>query len=190
MARSTSTSSLLIPDAGPLFSLAAGDCLHLLPHFRCTITDVVWRETAGRVASSPAHGPALASVEARAIAAFLLAHPEIEVRETQLGQLTASAASKGTARFRNLGELSIHSLLLELRSAVPPIDALVLFEDHWFSHRLAHFPNSVSFIGTAAFLLASEALGHLPSAEAAMADIRRSRPTLAAEPAPRRKPRG
>ncbi len=187
MARSTSTTSLLIPDAGPLFSLAACDCLRLLLHFRCAITDVVWRETAGRGGSAPG----LASVEAQAIAAFLLAHPEIEVRETQLGQLIAkAAATKESGKFRNLGELSIHSLLIELRSAVPAVNAVVLFEDHWFSHRLAHFPNSVTFIGTAAFLLAAQTLGHLPSAEAAMADIRRSRPTLsAAPPATRRRPR-
>ena len=167
-AKASAASTLLIPDAGPLFSLAACDCLGLLLNFECAITDVVWRETAGRAAAQSA------SMEARAIAEFLLRHPQIQVRETQLGALTA-----GTSKVRNLGELSIHSLLIDLRSAAPAVNAVVLFEDHWFSHRLAHFSAGGTLIGTASFLIAMEALGYLPSADDAIQAIRQRRPTFA-----------
>lgn len=39
---------LLIADAGPLFSLAAGDLLGALEHFTLTVTDVVKEETFDR----------------------------------------------------------------------------------------------------------------------------------------------
>ena len=175
-AKAGATPTLLIPDAGPLFSLAACDCLGLLLNFECAITDVVWRETAGRAAARGG------SMEARAIAEFLLRHPQVQVRETQLGALTAglmTGLKTDTSKLRNLGELSIHSLLIDLRSASPAISAVVLFEDHWFSHRLAHFSAGVTLIGTAAFLIAMEALGYLPSAAAAIEAIRQRRPTFA-----------
>jgi hypothetical protein len=41
-------SRILIPDAGPLFSLAAGDSLHLLSRFGVGISDVVREETIDR----------------------------------------------------------------------------------------------------------------------------------------------
>jgi len=165
MARSRGATALLIPDAGPLFSLAACDGLDLLAHFECAITDVVWRETAGK-----ARAPT-ASREARQIAEFLMRHPGIEIRETPLGKLTANAEP-----IRNLGELSIHGLLIDLRSESPALNAVILFEDHWFTHRMAHFPSGVTLLGTAAFLIAAEQLGLLASAEKAMLDIRRRRP--------------
>ena len=171
-AKASAASTLLIPDAGPLFSLAACDCLGLLLNFDCAITDVVWRETAGRAAAQSA------SMEARAIAEFLLRHPQIQVRETQLGALTAGSPA-GTSKVRNLGELSIHSLLIDLRSASPNVNSVVLFEDHWFSHRLTHFSAGVTLIGTASFLIAMEALGYLPSADDAINAIRQRRPTFA-----------
>jgi hypothetical protein len=163
--------TLLIPDAGPLVSLAACDHLGLLLHFNCAITDVVWRETAGR-AKSPTASP-----EARAIAAFLERHPEVEIRTTQLGQL-----SSGSTGIRDLGELSIHSLLIEFRSEARATGAVVLFEDHWFTERLAHFPPGVTCLGTAAFLMAAQALGLLASADEAMVAIRRTRPTVGDQP--------
>jgi hypothetical protein len=121
-------------------------------------------------------------MEARAIAAFLLRHPQVQVRETQLGALTAGSTAglaPGTSKLRNLGELSIHSLLIDLRNASPVVNAVVLFEDHWFSHRLAHFSARVTLIGTAAFLIAMEALGYLLSADAAIEAIRQRKPTVA-----------
>ena len=41
-------SRILIPDAGPLFSLAAGNLLGLLAPFRVGITDIVREETIDR----------------------------------------------------------------------------------------------------------------------------------------------
>ena len=164
MARRPPRATLLIPDSGPLFSLAACRQLDLLLNFECVVTDVVWRETAARAASPKA------SMEARAIATFLAAHPEVTVRETQLGRLTAEAAG-----VRNLGELSIHSLLIELRDLDDRFEAVVLFEDQWFTHHRAHLPRGVTLIGTLAFLIGAEDLGLLTSSEQAIAEIRKSR---------------
>ncbi len=170
-AKASAASTLLIPDAGPLFSLAACDCLGLLLNFEAR--SPMWSGASLRPSRS-----ASASMEARAIAEFLLRHPQVQVRKTQLGALTAGSPA-GTFKVRNLGELSIHSLLIDLRSASPAVNAVVLFEDHWFSHRLAHFSAGVTLIGTAAFLIAMEALGYLRSADDVFKAIRQRKPTFA-----------
>jgi hypothetical protein len=41
-------SRILVPDSGPLFSLAAGNLLHLLARFRVGLADIVREETIDR----------------------------------------------------------------------------------------------------------------------------------------------
>src|SRR5688572_5402475 len=102
---------ILIPDAGPLFSLAAADILAVLLSFRIAITDVVKQESIDK-GSLPR-----ASIEAKRLWSFYQANSgSIELRETQFGKLLAQArAADPSIRVRNAGELSIQSLLIELR---------------------------------------------------------------------------
>jgi hypothetical protein len=145
----------LIPDSGPLFSLASAGQLAILDAFPLIVTDVVWMETGGR-ASNP-H----ASAEALAIDGYLKAHSNWVPMQTQVG---AMAAAQGLAP--NLGELSIQEVCVNLAGTPSPL--WVLFEDQWFQVKRAHFPANVALLGTHAFLLAAEKLKLIPSAAAVL----------------------
>ncbi|MHB0974668.1 MAG: hypothetical protein ACYC0P_10535 [Thiobacillus sp.] len=164
--------SILIPDSGPLFSLAAGDLLELLAHFRVAITDVVKEE-----AIDPGCLPG-ASVEAGRIFHFYTAHSaSIEIRPTQIGDLLAKQRQQNpkTPLPNDAGELSIQSLLIELRATKHP--AVVLFEDGWFLRNALSLPPTCSLISTETFLLNAQKLKLIPSAEEARSAIAQLRPT-------------
>jgi hypothetical protein len=159
---------LLIPDAGPLFSLAAADVLAALLHFSLVITDVVKTETIDKGALAGA------SAEAVKLHAFYQAHrARIEIRQTQFGSLLA-AARRGDprAKIRNAGELSIQSLLIELGEEPERWEAVVLFEDAWFVRHAVSLPPNCRLVGTTAFLHILEELGLIDSAEKALERVR------------------
>ena len=162
---------IIIPDAGPLFSLAAAGVLPALLHFEVVITDVVKSETIDK------GGHSEASPEALAIHAFFREHrASIEVRETQFGALLAAAKrSNPKAKIRNAGELSIQSLLLELADEKGRWEAAVIFEDTWFIRNAVSFPPNCRLIGTTAFLRILEELQLIESAQEALERIRRKR---------------
>lgn len=141
----------LVPDSGPLFSLAGAGELKLLDAFELLVTDVVWMETAGR-ASHPK-----ASREAMAIEQYLKGNARCAVVPTQVGSL---AHAHGLAP--NLGELSIQVVCSTWPGRPRPM--WVLFEDRWFQARQAHFPGNVALLGTHAFLIAAERLQLIASA--------------------------
>lgn len=161
-------SALLIPDSGPLFSLAACGRLELLDEFNVVITDVVHWETALRATSGSS------SFEARTIAAFLSARPEIAIQETTVGRLARGADLRNV---RNLGELSIQSFLIDLRASSHHTEATILFEDQWVVSRMAHFPSTIGLVSTSAFLIGAEELGLIESAAEAIVAIQVGRPT-------------
>ena len=165
-------SPILIPDSGPLFSLAAGDLLGLLSHFRVAITDIVKEETVDR-GSLPG-----CSAEAGRIHRFYSENEKsIEIRPTQVGDLLRQqrAAHPKSPPSQNAGELSIQSLLIELRIARQP--AVVLFEDGWFLRNASSMPATCVLLSTEAFLVNAQEMGLIPSAEAARQAIALLRPT-------------
>ena len=166
-------SRLLIPDAGPLFSLAAGNLLSLLTHFKVGITDVVRDETINR------GNRADASLEAQALLAFYNAHaPFIQTFATQVGSnLAAYQATDPDYRTpHNLGELSIQSLLIDLQMRSPGGNQVILFEDHWFLSNSAMFVKSCTLLSTQAFLEYAENKKWIASARAAREAIAKNRP--------------
>ncbi|WP_295997697.1 hypothetical protein [Rugamonas sp.] len=165
-------SRLLIPDAGPLFSLAAGNLLALLAHFNVGITDVVRDETIDR-----GHRPD-ASAEARSILAYYKQNPStIQIFATQVGVNLAALKAVDPAYQipRNLGELSIQSLLIDLQMKEPGANPVVLFEDHWFLHHGAMLAKPCTLLSTQAFLAYAESKNWIPSAEIARRMIARTR---------------
>ncbi len=164
--------SILIPDSGPLFSLAAGNLLGLLSNFRVAITDIVKEE-----AVDPGRLPG-ASIEASRIHQFYLANAtSIEIRPTQVGHLLSQQRQRNPKAQppRGAGELSIQSLLIELRIANQA--SLVLFEDSWFLRNAASLPPTCALISTEEFLLNAQKLKLIPSAEEARLAIAQLRPT-------------
>ena len=165
--------TLLIPDSGPLFSLAAGGLLDLLNHFKVGITDVVKQETIDRGALPQA------SVEAKRIHDFYQAgkaHVEILPTQVRRDLRTLRDANPDTPTPPNVGELSIQSLLIHLQVQAFESRPLVLFEDSWFLRNAAALAKPCIALSTQAFLVNAQALGWLASAEAAREAIAKVRP--------------
>lgn len=165
---------LLIPDSGPLFSLAAGGLLPLLGRFRIGLTDMVRAETVDRGAAPSA------SVEAQNLLAFYNAHAaHIETIPTQVGALIAARRARDP-NFRlppNLGELSIQSFLTELQINNPGAHPVILFEDRWFLRHATALNKPWTLLSTQAFLEYAQEKQWIASAQEARKAIARARPT-------------
>lgn len=164
---------LLIPDSGPLFSLAAANLLPLLAKFRVGISDVVRAETIDRGAYPHA------SVEAqRLLAWFSENSSNIETFQTQVGVYLAKQKARDPA-YRpapNLGELSIQSLLIDLQLRDPGSNPVVLFEDAWFLNHATALAKPCLLLSTQAFLEYAEEKRWIPSAALARQAIETLRP--------------
>lgn len=166
-------SRLLIPDSGPLFSLAAGNLLFLLAHFNIGITDVVRDETINRGNSADA------SAEAQLLLAYYNQNaPNICTFPTQVGTDLAALRARNPAYQPppNIGELSIQSLLISLQMNNPGSNPVILFEDHWFLHNGAMLAKPCTLLSTQAFLEYAESKNWIASAELARQAILQNRP--------------
>lgn len=165
--------ALLIADAGPLFSLAAGDLLPVLERFSLAVTDIVKEETFDKGLQRDC------SVEAERLAAFHIRHAgHIQMIRTQVGAQLATQRKLDPhyQRPRNLGELSIQSYLIELHVKRPTVAPIVLFEDAWFIRNASSLPASSVLMSTQAFLLNLEKAGIIQSAARARQAIETGRP--------------
>lgn len=164
--------SLLIADAGPLFSLAAGDLLWVLERFSFAVTDVVKEETFDKGLLPNC------SMEAKRLIEFYQRHgAHIQVIPTQVGTLL-EARRKMDPNYkqpRNLGELSIQSYLIELKVSQPNANPIVLFEDAWFTDNAPSLATGI-LTSTQAFLLNLQKLKIIKSASKARAAIANLRP--------------
>ena len=166
-------SRLLVPDSGPLFSLAAADLLPLLAKFSVGITDVVRDETINRgLAANP-------SLEAQRLLAYYNQNASsIHTFTTQVGvnlaKLRALDANYRTPS--NLGELSIQSLLIDLQMSDPGATPVILFEDGWFLSNGAALAKPCILLSTQAFLEYAQEKRWISSAAQARQLISQRRP--------------
>lgn len=167
-------SRLLIPDAGPLFSLAAANLLPLLAKFSVGLTDVVRDETINRGLSPNA------SAEAQRLLSYYnqnAAH--IQTFTTQVGTnlATLMALDPGYKKPPNLGELSIQSLLIDLQMKSPGSNPVILFEDAWFLNNTHALAKPCTLLSTQAFLEYAQERKWIASAAKARQAIALARPT-------------
>jgi hypothetical protein len=122
---------VVLPDTGPLISLALGESLDLLlavaSDMRLVLTDVVEFEATHRADDLP---------DAQAIRAFLRSHADrIEVMPTTIGSIALAdlqrkaEAGLPAALPKDLGELSITNFVMSLRTANPGDPMLVIIAD-------------------------------------------------------------
>jgi hypothetical protein len=165
---------LLIPDAGPLFSLAAGDLLHLLERFSVGISDVIRWETIDR-----GLGPNPSPEAKRLLDYYNRNSANITTFETQVGVQIAAlrAKDKNYTPPRNTGELSIQSLLIDLQINAPGSNPVVLFEDGWFLANAPSLAKPCILLSTQAFLEIAQKEMWIKSAEAARQAIATVRPS-------------
>lgn len=164
---------LLIPDSGPLFSLAAGNLLDLLAHFNVGVTDVVRDETINRGYRVDA------STEARLLLAYYIENAaNIQIFPTQVGADLAAlrARDPGCRAPRNIGELSIQSLLISLQVSNAGANPVILFEDRWFLNNGLMLTKPCTLLSTQAFLEYAESKKWIWSAQQARQSILQNRP--------------
>jgi hypothetical protein len=171
---------IVLPDTGPLISLALGAALDLLllvsDDVRIVVTDVVEFEATHR---------ADRYADAAVIKAFLRDHADrLEVLPTTIGTLALgdlgrrALAGEQVSLPKDLGELSITNFVISLRTINPGEPMLVIVEDDWFAANAYSVPGNVHLLSTSAWLDGLEALDLIPSAAAVRARIQAARPNF------------
>lgn len=189
---SEATIRIVIPDTGPLISLAKADALDALLTFeesiRIVITDYVEFE-ATRNRDKYA--------DAAAICVFLAANAgRIEIQQTIFGQMVKQSALirdryEESPVFRkqmeeqgiappeippDSGELSIVSFANSLIDSPPGTPIMILAEDDFFLRSNSTAPGNAHIVSTRAFLETLEKIGHIPSAESIWKSVIQARP--------------
>jgi hypothetical protein len=152
------TGVALLPDAGPLITLAYADALDLLlkPGWQVQIVDMVLHEVTRN--ATPTSGKIAAWVNDLSI-------PVLETRICQyyLAGLTGRAETPRKAKF---GELSIQEVMNERALTAPFAASVFLFEDHKIARASFLVPENCRKISTRAWLLFLESKGWIDSAAA------------------------
>jgi hypothetical protein len=149
---------LMIPDAGPLISLAKGNALDtlLILGLPIWIVDQVYFEVTRDTGRN----------DAAAIRAFVENQELVNVFETQVGSFAAMAREKDPAvRQKGLGEAAIAEFYTRVDEVVSPLDPiLILFEDSDMKRINAIVQGNVHLLTTRAFLNGLERRGLIGSA--------------------------
>jgi len=147
---------VLLPDAGPLITLAYADALDLLfrPDWSVALVDMVLHE----VTRNP-------TPTSEKLARWAEAH-KLPVLPTRIGQHYREALSPeaATPRKSNLGELAIQEAMNAFALELPPKTGVFLFEDHKIARASFLVPDNCRKVSTRAFLLFLEQRGWLASA--------------------------
>ena len=143
----------LLPDAGPLITLAYADALDtlLLPGWQVRVVDMVQHEVMRNQTPT-----------SKKLAKWLKRAP-VQIISTQTFQLYARAAGQ-PARKANLGELAIQEAINQMALAQPPQRAVLLFEDHRIANANFYVPGDCLKISTRAYLTFLQDKGWITSA--------------------------
>lgn len=174
------TIRVVLPDSGPLISLACADALDLLLSFhervRIVLTDVVEFEATHRSDDLP---------DAAAIRQFIERNRDrIEVMPTTVGSLALEDIRRRRLEGqpaglpRDIGELSITSFVIAMRTANPGDPTLVILEDDWFESNTYALPGNLHLLSTSAWLDGLEQLKVIESAAEMRARIQAVRPSF------------
>ena len=148
--------AVLLPDAGPLITLAYADALDLLskPGWPIVLVDMVLHEVTRN--QTPTSQKLARWVEGN----------KVEIRTTRTFQhyQQTLAAGAATARKSNLGELAIQETMNDFALDQPQKTGIFLFEDHKIARASFFVPDNCRKISTRAFLIFLEQKGWLASA--------------------------
>lgn len=147
---------VLLPDAGPLITLAYADSLDLLfrPGWSVALVDMVLHEvTRNQTPTS------------EKLARWAETH-KLPVLPTRISQRFQQNLSGNVVapRKSNLGELAIQEAMNDFALALPPKTGVFLFEDHKIARASFLVPDNCRKVSTRAFLLFLEQKGWLASA--------------------------
>ena len=149
---------VLLPDAGPLITLAYADALDLLfrPGWSVALVDMVVHE----VTRNP-------TPTSQKLAQWVRTH-QVPIITTQIYERysQAVAANAMGVRKANLGELAIQESMNDFALSQPPKTGIFLFEDHRIARASFVVPDNCRKVSTRAFLIFLEQKGWLASAAA------------------------
>lgn len=147
---------VLLPDAGPLITLAYADSLDLLFKLGWSVALV------DRVLHEVTRNQTPTSEK---LAQWAERH-KLAVLATRIGQRHQQTLAAGTvvARKSNLGELAIQEAMNEFALEQPPKTGIFLFEDHKIARASFLVPDNCRKVSTRAFLTFLEQKGWLASA--------------------------
>jgi hypothetical protein len=147
---------VLLPDAGPLITLAYADALDLLfkPGWKLQLVDMVLHEVTRH-----------ATPTSQAIDTWAR-QQRVPVLPTRVFRHHTRAASDAAPapKKANLGELAIQEAMTGFALAVPPTAGVFLFEDHKLARASFLLPEGCRKVTTRAFLLFLEQQGLIASA--------------------------
>jgi hypothetical protein len=149
----------LLPDAGPLITLAYADSLSLLinPNWHLAIVDMVFEEVTRH--STPTSNQLAQWVQDTNTAIITT-----KVFERYRADMAQNTDEKHKLKKSNLGELAIQEAMSEFAISSPINTGVFLFEDHKIARASFLLPNNCSKLSTRAFLQALEANGLIESA--------------------------
>lgn len=162
-------SILLLPDAGPLITLAYADALDLLfkPGWPVQIVDMVLLEvTRNQTPTSQALVAWVQTNNLRVLPTRTLAHFQ---HLQSAGAVSGAMGDFKPPRKSNLGELAIQEVMNDFALVDPPPTGIFLFEDHKIARTSFLLPEHCRKVSTRAFLIFLEEKGWLASA----ADVER-----------------
>ena len=151
---STASDIALLPDAGPLITLAYADALDLLfkPGWSVMLVDMVLHEVTRN--QTPTSEKLAQWVKSNTL-------PVRITRTFQHYQRTLAATSP---RKSNLGELAIQEAMNDFALEQPPKTGIFLFEDHKIARASFLVPDNCRKVSTHAFLIFLEEKGWIDSA--------------------------
>jgi hypothetical protein len=150
---------LLLPDAGPLITLAYANALDLLkkPGWQVQVVDMVLHEvTRNATPTSLAIGTWVAQNNVAVLPSKTFAHYQ---------QLQTQDAK---VRKANLGELAIAEIMGDFARQLPEATGVLLFEDHKIARNSFVLSSNCRKVSTRAFLIFLERNGWIDSAAAAV----------------------
>ena len=149
---------VLLPDSGPLITLAYADALDLLfkPGWQVALVDMVLHELTRN--DTPTSARLAQWAQDRKLPVY--------TTRTYRQHAQAQAASARAAPTADLGELAIQEVMNDLALANPPGTGVFLFEDHKIARASFLLPQSCRKVSTRAFLIFLEEKGWLDSAAA------------------------
>jgi hypothetical protein len=149
----------LLPDAGPLITLAYADSLSLLnnPNWHLAIVDMVFEEITR-------HSTPTSKQLAQWVQATNTAIITTKVFERYRADMAQNTDEKHKLKKSNLGELAIQEAMNEFAISSPSNTGVFLFEDHKIARASFLLPNNCSKLSTRAFLQVLEANGSIESA--------------------------
>lgn len=145
----------LLPDAGPLITLAYADALDVLfkPGWTVMLVDMILHE----VTRSP-------TPTSRKLGEWAAVR-KIPVLPTKtFAHFQQASVGEGTPRRNNLGELAVQESMNDFALMVPPKVGVFLFEDHKIARASFLVPDTCQKISTRAFLTFLEQKGWIASA--------------------------